>query len=151
MEIFSTYSMVSTLVTTPIIAYRPIAINPSLVGLGYLRKTQPALCLGFRFDFTDDHSEPVLLCSMLDPKIYPVFEEIEGQIYVLSKMPLSFILPMFEVWNPMTQDWRALPNPHLFSIGWGIISHYVCGKDIVCVVQPFFLYCFNTVFEIWEG
>lgn len=47
MEIFSTCSVVSTLVTTPVIAYRPIAINLRLVGLGYLSKTRPALCLGW--------------------------------------------------------------------------------------------------------
>ena len=131
--------------------YRLQAYNnkPLVSGAGILE--QNPTCLVFRLDFTNDHSEPVLLYSMLGPKIYPIFEEIGGQIYVLWKMSLSSILPMFEVWNPMTQDWCALPNPPLFSIGWGIISHCVCGKDIVCIMQPFFLYRFNTLFETWEG
>lgn len=138
MEIFSTCSVVSTLVTTPVIGYRPITIDLWLVGLGYLSKTRPALCLGW-ISLTTTRSPSYFIPCWVQ-RFIRFLRKLGAKYMFFGRCPC-----LLSCLCSMTQDWCALPNPPLFSIGWGIISHCVCGKDIVCIMQPFFLYRFNTL------
>ena len=107
-------------------------------------------CLVYRLDLTDHLSKPVKLDPMLGPKLYAIVEEIGGQIYILSKKRVSRSRPLFEVWNPMTEKSRALPNPPSFS-RCRVVAHYcVFARNIVCRMDNGDLNCFNTASETWE-
>ena len=60
-------------------------------------------CHAFMLDLADDTSKPVRLSSIWGPKLYPMVEVIGDNIYVLSEILLSGELPMFEVYNPITE------------------------------------------------
>ena len=107
-------------------------------------------CHAFMLDLADDTSKPVRLSSMWGPKLYPMVEVIGDNIYVLSEILLSGELPMFEVYNPITEIWRILPQPFPPSGNpWKLQCYSVCGSVITCKISS--CYCrFNTITEEWE-
>ena len=104
----------------------------------------------YKLDLTNNLSEPLQLSSMFGPKLYAIVEEIGGQIYVLSQKPVSHTSPLFEVWNPMTDQWRALPNPPLFSDGMDIWSYCVCDGKIICKMKFGSINRFFIASETWD-
>ena len=118
-------------------------------GAGLNEENPP--CPVYKLDLTDNLSEPLQLSSMFGPKLYAIVEEIGGQIYVLSRKRVSSTRPLFEVWNPMTDQWRALPNPPSFSSeGMDIWSHCVCDGKIICNMQSGPFNRFFITSETWD-
>ena len=90
-----------------------IGCHPLVDGKGLRGKNPPSPM--YRLDLTDPGSNPVKLRPLLGPKLYPIVEEIGGQLYILSRKRLPVdSKPLFEVWNPRKNKSRALPNPPLF-------------------------------------
>ena len=122
--------------------------RPESVLFGYNMFEEGPPYHAFMLDLTDDTSEPVRLSSMWGPKLDPMVEVIGDNIYVLSEILLSG--PMFEVYNPITDKWRILPQPcppsgWLWKLQW----YSVCGSFITCKFTS--CYCrFDTVTEEWE-
>ena len=84
------------------------------VFFGYNLHEEGSSCHAFMLDLVDDTLEPVQLSSMSGPKLYPMVDVIEDNIYVLSEILLSG--PMFEVYNPITEMANLATTLSLFRL-----------------------------------
>lgn len=97
---------------------------------------------------------------MLVPKFSPLVINLDEKIYVLARRPSCkydkpLELPVFEVFDPLLESWRALPHPPWtdpaqFKIGSDYMHHhFVWAHKIVCCTIAGF-YIFDTRMEKWE-
>ena len=108
-----------------------IGCHPLVDGKGLRGNNSPSPV--YRLDLTDPGSNPAKLRPLLGSKLYPIVEEIGGQLYILSRKRLSVgNKPLFEVWNPRKKKSRALPNPPSFPDCVEVLAHRVSGMKIVC-------------------
>ena len=82
--------------------------RPEPIFFGYNLLEEGSPCHAFMLDLVDDTLGPIQLSSLSGPKLYPMVEVIGDNIYVLSELLSG---PMFEVYNPITDKWRILPQP----------------------------------------